>query len=197
MRLAAVLSLLLLAAGSALAADATRPLDLGQAQLGMRANQLRYAALPADTKLVCGWDAEKPPGVEKTPLMMVGAMVSAKVDRCALFQDDGRNNWTPRPAQVGGIATELWFLTIEDEAGSQRIFQIVGRQPPNAFNATAAFLTERWGAPVQKVPYFVRWLNGTNEGQMKEDGEGVMIWLFDTRLHALMESRMPKGKAKK
>ncbi|EME70404.1 hypothetical protein H261_08778 [Paramagnetospirillum caucaseum] len=196
MRLA-VLLCLLLSALPALAADTTRPLDLGPAQLGMRANQLRFSALPANTRMVCGWDPEKPPGVEKTPLMMVGAMVSAKVDRCALFQDDGKNNWSPRPAQVGGIPTELWFLTIEDEAGSQRIFQIVGRQPPNAFNATAAFLAERWGPPVQKAPYFVRWLNGTNEGQMKEDGEGVMLWLFDTKLHALMESRMPRGKAKK
>lgn len=180
----------------AFAADTTRPLELGPAQIGMRINQLRYAALPANTKLVCGWDPEKPPGVEKTPLMMVGAMVTAKVDRCALFQDDGNNNWSPRPAQVGGVATDLWFLTIEDEAGSQRIFQIVGRQAPNVFNATTAFLSDRWGAPVQKTPYFVRWLNGTNEGQMKEDGEGVMLWLFDTKLFALMEARMPRAKGK-
>jgi hypothetical protein len=47
------------------------------------------------------------------------------------------------------------------------------------------------------VSYFVRWLNGTHEGQMKEDDEGVMIFLFDTKLFQLMESRMPKGKPKK
>jgi hypothetical protein len=197
MRLAVVLCLLLLSTLPALAADTTRPLELGPAQLGMRANQLRFSALPANTKMVCGWDAEKPPGVEKTPLMMVGAMVTAKVDRCALFQDDGKNNWSPRPAQVGGVPTELWFMTIEDEAGAQRIFQIVGRQDPDKFPGTYAFLADRWGPPVQKVPYFVRWLNGTNEGQMKESEDGVMLWLFDTKLHALMESRMPRGKSKK
>lgn len=196
MRLAA-LALSLLISLPALAADTTRPLDLGQAQLGMRLNQLRFAALPADTKLVCGWDPDKPAGVEKTPLMMVGAMVTAKVDRCALFRDAGKAGWEPRPVSVGGVPTEMWFLTIEDEAGIQRIFQIVGRQEPDKFPGTFAFLAERWGPPVQKVPYFVRWLNGTNEGQMKEDGEGVMIWLFDTKLYALMESRMPRGKTKK
>jgi hypothetical protein len=196
MRRLACLLMALLTSLPAWAADTTRPLELGPAQIGMRINQLRYAALPVNTKVICGWDPDKPPGVEKTPLMMVGAMVTAKVDRCAIFQDDGNNNWSPRPAQVGGVATDLWFMTIEDEAGSQRIFQIVGRQAPNTFNATAAFLTERWGAPAQKTPYFVRWSNATHEGQMKEDGEGVMLWLFDTKLFALMESRMPKPKGK-
>jgi hypothetical protein len=196
MRLAILLGLLL---GSlpAWAADTTRPLELGQAQLGMRANQLRYAALPANTRMICGWDADKPPGVEKTPLMMVGAMVTAKVDRCAIFSDDGKNNWSPRPTSVGGVPTELWFMTIEDEAGVQRIFQIVGRQDADKFPTTFAFLSDRWGPPVQKVPYYVRWLNGTNEGQMKESEEGIMLWLFDTKLFALMESRMPRAKSKK
>ena len=196
MRIVAALFLALLSL-PALAADAARPLDLGQAQIGMRINQLRYAALPANTKVVCGWDDPKPPGVEKTPLVMPGAMATAKVDRCALFQDNGKDQWSQRRAVLAGVPTEFWFLTIEDETGSQRIFQIVGRQPSDNFDKTAAALTERWGPPAQKASYFARWVSGTSEGQMKKDGEGVMLWLFDTKLHDLMESRMPRGKAKK
>ncbi|MBI3447128.1 MAG: hypothetical protein HY055_17615 [Magnetospirillum sp.] len=196
MRLAVALFLALLST-PALAADTTRPLDLGPAQIGMRINQLRYAALPANTRVICGWDEAKPAGVEKTPLVMPGAMATAKVDRCALFADNGKDVWSPRPTMLAGVPTEFWFLTIEDESGSQRIFQIVGRQPSDNFDKTAAALTERWGAPVQKASYFARWVSGSAEGQMKEDGEGVMLWLFDTKLHALMESRMPRGKAKK
>ncbi len=75
MRFAILLSLLLFSL-PALAVDTTRPLELGPAQLGMRANQLRFSAMPANTKMVCGWDTEKPPGVVKTPLMMVGDMVT-------------------------------------------------------------------------------------------------------------------------
>ncbi len=177
--------------------SSSRPLDLGPAQIGMRLNQLRFAPLPANAKLVCGRDQDKPPGAERAPLTLPGAMVSASVDRCAIFQDDGKNNWVLRPAQLAGVTTDFWFMSIEDEGGVQRIFQIVGRQPRESFAKTTQFLSERWGKPVQQVPNFVRWLNGTHEGQMTEDGEGLMIFLFDTKLFQLMESRMPKGKPKK
>jgi hypothetical protein len=178
-------------------AQSSRPLEIAQAQIGMRLNQLRFAALPAGAKLICGRDQDKPAGAEHLHLILPGAMMSAGVDRCAIFSDDGKGKPAVRPVQLSGIPTEFWFMTIEDEAGTQRIFQIIARQPKDYFEKTAAFLTERWGQPIQKVPYFVRWLNGTHEGQMKEDDEGVMIFLFDTKLFQLMESRMPKGKPKK
>ncbi|OAN52362.1 hypothetical protein A6A04_01340 [Paramagnetospirillum marisnigri] len=198
MRLLIVMAaLLLLAAAEPALAQSTRPLEIAQAQLGMRLNQLRFASLPANAKLICGKDQDKPPGAEHTHLILPGAMQAAGVDRCAIFLEEGKNKWVVRPVNLAGVQTEFWFMTIEDEAGIQRIFQIVARQPKDNFDKTAAFLTERWGAPAQKVSYFIRWLNGTNEGQMKEDDEGVMIFLFDTKLFALMESRMPKGKPKK
>ncbi|CAA7621269.1 hypothetical protein [Magnetospirillum sp. SS-4] len=178
-------------------AQTSRPLEIAQAQIGMRLNQLRFAALPAGSRLICGRDQDKPAGAEHAHLMLPGAMASAGIDRCAIFSDDGKGKWVIRPSQLSGIPTEFWFMAIEDEAGSQRIFQIVARQPKDYFEKTAAFLSDRWGAPVQKAPYFVRWVNGTQEGQMKEDDEGVMIFLFDTRLFQLMESRMPKGKPRK
>jgi hypothetical protein len=178
-------------------AQSNRPLEIAQAQIGMRLNQLRFAALPANSKLVCGRDQDKPQGAEHTHLILPGAMMSAAVDRCAVFADDGKGKWTVRPVQLSGVPTEFWFMAIEDEGGIQRIFQIVARQPKDYFEKTAAFLSERWGAPAQKTPYFVRWQNGTQEGQMKEDDEGVMIFLFDTKLFQLMETRMPKGKPKK
>ncbi|RAU22746.1 hypothetical protein CU669_04970 [Paramagnetospirillum kuznetsovii] len=178
-------------------AQSNRPLEIAQAQIGMRLNQLRFAPLPANAKLICGKDPDKPMGAEHLHLAVPGAMAGAGVDRCAIYLDDGKGGLTIRPTMLAGVPTEFWFMAIEDEGGSQRIFQIVARQPKENFDKTAAFLMERWGNPLLKAPYFVRWLNGTSEGQMKADDEGVMIFLFDTKLFELMESRMPKGKPKK
>lgn len=178
-------------------AQSSRPLEIAQAQIGMRLNQLRFAPLPANAKLICGKDQEKPAGAEHLHLAVPGAMMGAGVDRCAIFLDDDKGKLTIRPIALAGVPTEFWFMTIEDEGGIQRIFQIVARQPKENFDKTSAFLADRWGVPAQKAPYFVRWLSGTAEGQMKEDDEGVMIFLFDTKLFQLMETRMPKGKPKK
>lgn len=196
MRFLVTLAALLLSAATAEAAE-PRPLDLGMAQIGMRLNQLRFAAFPANTKLVCGNDEPKPPGAERVPLAVVSAMAAAKVDRCAIFSEDSKGQWALRPAVVAGKPVEFWFMSIEDEAGTQRIFQIVGLQPREYFDLTAEYLVGRWGAPVQKIPHFVRWLNGTSEGQLSDDNEGAHLFLFDTKLHQLLESRAPKGKPKK
>lgn len=197
MRHVVLLAAALLVAALPALAQSSRPLEIAQAQIGMRLNQLRFAPLPANAKLICGKDQDKPPGAEHLHLILPGAMMAAGADRCAIFLDQGNGKLVVRPVPIGGVATEFWFMSIEDEAGTQRIFQIVARQPKENFDKTAAFLADRWGQPVQKAPYFVRWVNGSAEGQMKEDDEGVMIFLFDTKLFALMETRMPKGKPKK
>jgi len=187
---------LVLASAPALAQSA-KPYDIGMAQIGMRLNQLRFAAFPANTKLVCSSDQDKPPGAEHEPLGLPGAMVAAKVNRCAVFTEAAKDQWTLRPVIVAGTLTDFWFMAIEDESGSERIFQITARQPREVFDKTAKSLIERWGQPAQNTPHFVRWTQGTVEAQMADDNEGTVIFLFDTKLHQLLDSRMPHGKPKK
>jgi len=195
MRLFLLLAVTLgLAAGSAAAQSAGRPYDIGLAQIGMRLNQLRFAAFPPDTRLVCSQDQDKPPGAEHAPLALPGAMVTAKVVRCALFTEAAKDNWILRQVPLAGTLTEFWFMAIEDDSGSERIFQMTARQPRDVFDKTAAALIERWGQPVLKTPHFIRWVSGTVEAQMADDNEGTVIFLFDTKLHQLLDSRMPKGK---
>ncbi|MDO8607416.1 MAG: hypothetical protein Q7R40_12840 [Phaeospirillum sp.] len=181
----------------AAAQSSARPYDIGLAQIGMRLNQLRFAAWPPDTKLVCSQDQDKPPGAEHAPLGLPGAMMTARVVRCALFNEVAKDRWVLRQVPLAGTLTEFWFMAIEDEAGSERIFQMTARQPREAFDKTAAALTERWGAPAQKSPHFIRWVSGSVEAQMADDNEGTVIFLFDNKLHQLLESRIPKGKPKK
>ncbi len=188
---------LLLTAGGAAAQSSGKPYDIGLAQIGMRLNQLRFAAFPANTKLVCSQDQDKPPGAEHAPLGLPGAMVTAKVARCALFTEAAKDQWILRQVPLAGTLTEFWFMAIEDESGSERIFQMTARQPREVFDKTAAALVERWGQPVQKTPHFIRWVSGTVEAQMADDNEGTVIFLFDNKLHQLLESRMPKGKPRK
>jgi hypothetical protein len=186
-----VLGALLLAPPAA--AQTTRaPFDIGLAQIGMRLNQLRFAAWPANTRLVCSQDPDKPPGAERTPLALPPAMVSAGVSRCALFVETVKDQWVPRPVVLAGTATEFWFLAILDEQGTERVFQMTGRQPIEAFGRTVETLSQRWGAPTQKTAHFVRWLDGTVEAQIADDSEGTLVFLFDTALHKLLDSRMPK-----
>ena len=188
---------LLLLAEPATAQSSSRPLDIGMAQIGMRLNQLRFAAWPPNTKLVCSQDQDKPPGAEHAPLGLPGAMMTAKVVRCALFTEAAKDQWIVRQVPLAGTLTEFWFMAIADDDGSERIFQITARQPQEAFPKTSAAMIERWGTPVLKAPHFIRWVNGTAEGQMVDDNEGTVIFLFDTKLHQLLDSRMPKGKPKK
>lgn len=188
---------LLLTASPAAAQSTGKPYDMGLAQIGMRLNQLRFAAWPADTKLVCSQDQDKPPGAEHAPLGLPGAMVTAKVSRCALFTEAAKDHWILRLLPLAGTPADFWFMAIEDESGSDRIFQMTARQSREAFDKTAAALIERWGAPVQKTPHFIRWVSGSVEAQMADDNEGTVIFLFDNKLHQLLDSRMPKGKPRK
>ena len=188
---------LLLAAGPVAAQSSGKPYDIGLAQIGMRLNQLRFAAFPADTRLVCSQDQDKPPGAEHAPLGLPGAMVTAKVVRCALFTEATPDHWILRQVPLAGTLAEFWFMAITDDNGSDRIFQMTARQPREAFDKTAAALIERWGQPVLKTPHFIRWVSGSIEAQMADDNEGTVIFLFDHKLHELLDSRMPKGKPKK
>ncbi|TAN80077.1 MAG: hypothetical protein EPN20_00110 [Magnetospirillum sp.] len=196
-RIFCVVATLLLASGSATAQSSGKPYDIGLAQIGMRLNQLRFAALPANTKLVCSQDRDKPPGAEHAPLGLPGAMMTARVVRCALFSEVAKDQWVVRQVPLAGTLTEFWFMAIEDESGSERIFQMTARQPREVFDTTAAALIERWGPPAQKTPHFIRWTSGTVEAQMADDNEGTVIFLFDHKLHQLLDSRMPRGKPKK
>lgn len=188
---------LIAVAGPAAAQTAARPFDIGLAQIGMRLNQLRFAAWPANTRLVCSGDPDKPPGAEHTPLSLPGAMVTARVNRCALFTESTKDRWVPRPVVLAGALTDFWFMAIEDDEGTERIFQMTGRQPIEAFERTGTALVDRWGPPAQKTPHFIRWVNGSIEAQMADDSEGTVIFLFDTALQKLLDSRMPHGKPKK
>jgi len=174
-----------------------RPFDIGLAQIGMRLNQLRFAAFPANTRLVCAQDQERPPGADRTPLALPGAMLAARVNRCALFTDAGKDDWVQRQVVLAGTPTDFWFMAIEDENGSERIFQMTGRQPREAFDKTAAALIERWGPPALKTAHYIRWINGSVEAQMADDNEGTVLFLMDTKMHQLLDSRMPKPKPKK
>lgn len=187
----------LIAVAGPVGADTARPYDIGLAQIGMRLNQLRFAAFPANTKLVCASDQEKPPGAEHAPLGLPGAMLTAKVNRCALFSEVTKDQWALRPVVVAGTLTDFWFLAIVDDDNSERIFQITARQPREMFDKTAKALVERWGPPVQTSPHFVRWVSGSVEAQLLDDNEGTVIFLMDTKLHQLLDSRMPHGKPKK
>ncbi|CCG42608.1 hypothetical protein [Magnetospirillum molischianum] len=193
--LLAVLSLII--ALPAAAEPSPRPFDIGLAQIGMRLNQLRFAAFPANTRLVCSQDQERPNGADRTPLALPSAMVAARVNRCALFTDAGKDNWVQRQVILAGAPTDFWFMAIEDETGAERIFQMTGRQPREAFDKTAAALIERWGPPALKTPHYIRWINGSIEAQMADDNEGTVLFLMDTKMHQLLDSRLPKPKPKK
>jgi hypothetical protein len=193
----AALALAVALPAAAFADPAARPYDIGLAQIGMRLSQLRFAVFPANTRLVCSQDQERPPGADRAPLGLPGAMVAARVNRCALFTDAGKDDWVLRQVNLAGTPTDFWFMAIEDETGTERIFQMTGRQPREMFDKTAAALIERWGPPLQKTPHFIRWVNGSIEAQMADDNEGTVVFLLDTKMHQLLDSRIPKGKPKK
>lgn len=190
-------ALILIAARPVAAETPQRPFDIGLAQIGMRLNQLRFAAFPANTRLVCAQDQDRPPGADRTPLALPAAMIAARVNRCALFTETGKDGWVQRQVVLAGTPADFWFMAIEDESGAERIFQMTGRQPREAFDKTAAALIERWGPPALKTAHYIRWINGPIEAQMADDNEGTVLFLVDTKMHQLLDSRMPKPKPKK
>ena len=181
----------LLASGAAAAQE--RAYAIGHARPGMRLAEFRFAPHPAGSKVICSNDATLPPGVT---FDVPKPMLTAKVNRCALFADAGQG-WRQVRIPLAGSPTDLVVMAVEDEGGLERVAQVHARQPRPGYEQTLAELVSKLGPPAESRPQVARWRSGGIEVMTGHDGYEAQVFMVETRLQALIQSRLDAAKPAK
>jgi len=175
--------------------------DLGLLRAGMPLVELRHAAWPTGSRLLCAGDANLPTTVKSAPgegIELPPRAAGRGMVPCALFAAGSDGAWTPRMMAFGGIPARIWVLALVEKEGDEpRLVQAKLWQPDDAFAATLAFVTGRLGSPTSANDRGARWSNADSEAIIGHlSAGGIYTILTETHLEAVVRERTGTPEAK-
>jgi len=170
--------------------------EIGFLKPGMPLAQLRAEAWPAETRLLCGTDADLPPlDAESRRIITPRLQESgASIIPCALYGKDAGGNWSQRPITLADHPAGFRAVAIIDESGAPVLVEARIAQNKRYFDDTVAYLTERAGPPKDANQYAAHWLNADSELTVAHGVPDLAItFLIDRKLAALASARLGKA----
>jgi len=167
---------------------------IGPFRSGMKLAELRAAAWPAGSRLLCRGDTDLPAKLDSPQqggIVLPPRYADTGLVPCALFAPDADGTWKMTTMDFAGTPATVWVLAVVDTAGSEPLMvQAKLDQPDNSFKATLAFVSGQLG-PAQVVNQGgSRWLSDSGDVLVGHTSAGgVSTILTDKHLETLVEQR--------
>jgi len=169
--------------------------DLGLLRTGMPLADLRHAAWPTGSRLLCTGDADLPanlvtPAHERIDLPE--RLAKSGVVACALFAANAKGVWESKMIEFGGAPARLWVLALAETAGDEaHLVQARLWQAEEAYTNTVSFVTGRLGQGDYANKHGARWSTDTSEAIVGHQSDGgISTILTDKSLEKQVNQRL-------
>jgi hypothetical protein len=175
---------------------------VGPFRSGMKLADLRAAAWPAGSRLLCHGDSDLPAKLDSPPqggIVLPPRYADTGLVPCALFAPDADGTWKMSTMDFAGAPATVWVLAVVDKAGSDPLMvQAKLDQPDSAFKATLAFVTGLLGPAQVANQGGSRWLGDSGDVLVGHTSAGgVDTVLTDKRLEKVVSDRIAATLPKK